>query len=171
MKAAAPGERCSAATDPVYLAVNGSLWLVGASGMFWLTQNVWLNLIMPVAYAVVCYVYFSYIYAWVGCGNCVYKHAELTVEQYLARHSKRFQRGFRLYLGLWAVLAWVWPVTAMTAMYFVLDKTITLAFLLTFLILSGVAFFPTLLLRVCPRCKVRALGICPFHLSSVSLPR
>lgn len=171
MKVVTPGERCSAATDPVYLAINGSLWLIGAFGMFWLTHNVWLNLIMPAAYVVTCYVYFNYVYAWVGCANCVYKHPELTVEAYLAGYTKAFQRGFNLYLGLWAVLAWGWPVTAMTVMYFALDRIIILAALLTFLILGSVGFFPTLLFRVCPRCKVRALGICPFHLSRVDIRR
>jgi hypothetical protein len=164
-----PGERCSAATDPLYLAVNGTLWLIGASGMFWLTDSVWLNLIMPVAYIVVCYVYFNCIYAWLGCANCVYKHPELDVEDYLSRYTKRFQRSFSLYLGLWAVLAWGWPVTAMIVMYFTVGRIIILATLLTFLIVSSVAFFPTLLLRVCPRCRVRALGICPFHLYRVDI--
>ncbi len=169
MKLVAPGERCSAATDPLYLAINGGLWLVGASGMFWLTDNARLNLIMPAAYLAVCYVYFNYMYAWVGCANCAYKHPELTVQQYLADYATRFQRGFRLYLGLWAILAWGWPVTAMTVMYFTAGKAIVLATLLAFLILGSLAFFPTLLLRVCPRCKVRALGICPFHLSRVDV--
>ncbi len=162
-----PGEKCPASTDPVYLSVNIILLIVGAAGMYWLTENVWINLLLPSAYLIICILFFFKIFSKINCKYCVYnKPATQSIEEYKNKMKEKFQRSYKRSILLWAFLGAVWPILVMTFSLIVLGNTIVFYFLLTFILLALFGFIPILLKRVCPKCKVRQIGVCPFFKSS-----
>lgn len=157
-------EKCPASTDPAYLTTNLVLWVIGATGMYWFTNEFYLSLVMPAAYVVFCVAFFTKIYPYVTCKYCVYNKPDTkSIKEYLNESKEKFQRGWKIHITTWAIGGWGWPITAMGITLFVFGRFIVLPYLLLFLIISFLVFFPVLLKRVCPKCKVYELGICPMH--------
>jgi hypothetical protein len=153
---------CPASSDRAYIATNTALWLLGAFGMFWMTSNLALNLVMPVAYLVVNFVFFWRIFPRVVCASCAYHHPALSRDEYLVDFRDRFVAALKRWYKVWVLIGWAWPIAAMTTTYLVSGKPVVLVSLLVFLFISFGVFLPVLRLRVCPRCKANELGICPF---------
>jgi hypothetical protein len=155
------GGLCPASTDWAYITVNTALWLLGAFGMFWMTNNIAINLIMPIAYLVATFLFFWRIFGKWVCATCAYHHPDLSKEEYMAQLKDRFLKTLKRGYKVWFLIGGVWPVVTMIIMYFVSRKPIVLASLLLFLVISFGVFLPVLRLRVCPRCIVNEYGICP----------
>jgi hypothetical protein len=164
-----PLEPCPASSDRAYIAANTALWLIGAFGMFWMTQNIAINAIMPAAYLVANFVFFWRVFPRVVCASCAYHHPGLPRDAYLGEFKERFVAALRRWYKIWLLIGWAWPVAAMSVLYFASHRTVVLASLLVFLLISFGVFLPVLRLRVCPRCKANELGLCPFLPSRSSL--
>jgi hypothetical protein len=62
------------------------------------------------------------------------------------------------------VVGWGWPIAVMIAAYVVTRSPMLLISLVLFLVVWFGVWAPIGLSRVCSRCTVRELGICPVHL-------
>ena len=155
-------EPCPASRDWAYIAVNTVLWLLGAFGMFWMTAETPLNLIMPAAYLILNFVFFWRIFGRVVCATCAYNHPELPLDEYRARFEVSFVKALNRWYKVWILIGWAWPVAAMAGIYLLSRKPVALVSLLLFVAVSFGVFLPVLRRRVCPRCKANELGLCPF---------
>jgi hypothetical protein len=158
-------EPCPASRDWAYIGVNSALWLLGAFGMFWMTDNLLVNLIMPAAYLIANYVFFWRIFGRVVCATCAYHHPQLSREDYRSQLEGPFITALNRWYKIWILIGWAWPVAVMLTMYLLSKTAVVLISLLLFLLVSFGLFLPVLRLRVCPSCKVNELGICPFFSS------
>ena len=155
-------EPCPASRDWAYITVNTVLWLLGAFGMFWMTDASPLNLVMPAAYLGLNFVFFWRVFGKAVCAHCAYHYPELPQAEYRSRFEARFVKALNRWYKVWILIGWAWPVATMTLIYLVSKKPLVLVSLLLFLLISFGVFLPVLRLRVCPRCKANELGICPF---------
>jgi hypothetical protein len=99
---------CPASSDRAYIATNTALWLLGAFGMFWMTSNLALNLVMPVAYLVVNFVFFWRIFPRVVCASCAYHHPALSRDEYLVDFRDRFVAALKRWYKVWVLIGWAW---------------------------------------------------------------
>ena len=63
-------EPCPASRDRAYITVNTVLWVLGAFGMYWMTDESPLNLIMPAAYLGLNFAFFRRIFGNNELGIC-----------------------------------------------------------------------------------------------------
>jgi hypothetical protein len=153
---------CPASRDWAYLTVNTALWLLGAFGMFWSSISFPYSMILPGAYLVVNFTFFWRIFGRVVCAHCAYYYPELSLEEYKGQYQNRFVKALNRWYKVWILIGWVWPAAGMSLIYLVTKKPIVLTSLLAFMVISFGVFLPVLRLRVCPQCKAKELGICPF---------
>jgi len=153
---------CPAYRDTAFVIVNILIWLLGAGGMYYMTNRPTLNLIMAVAYVTANIVFFWWIFSHAVCPNCAYHYPELTRGEYLDRFKDRFVKALSFWYKVWILIGWGWPIGGMMLALVISRRPVLLVFLIGFLLLSFGAFLPTLRLRVCAHCKANELGICPF---------
>jgi hypothetical protein len=155
---------CPAYRDRAFVAANIAVWASGAFGIYWMSERPVVGATVSAAYLAVNIVFFWGIFSRVVCPACAYHYPDLSREEYFSQHKDRFLRTLRTWYKVWLVIGWGWPVVVMIAAYVVSRSPVVLASLAAFLIVSFGAWLPVVRLRVCSRCTVRELGICPVYM-------
>jgi len=155
---------CPAYRDRAFVAANIAVWVTGAFGIYWMSERPFVSLTVSAAYLVANMVFFWGIFSRAVCPECAYHYPELSREEYLSQYKDRFIRTLRTWYRVWLVVGWGWPIAVMIAAYVVSSRPIVLASLALFLIVWFGVWAPIGVSRVCARCTVRELGICPVRL-------
>lgn len=155
---------CPPYRDRAFVAANVAVWMAGAFGIYWMSESPLVGSTVSAVYLVANMVFFWGIFARAVCPDCAYHHPDLSREEYLSQFKDRFLTTLRTWYKVWMVVGWGWPIAVMIAAYAASRRPILLASLAAFLIVSFGVWFPILRSRVCSRCTVRELGICPVYL-------
>jgi hypothetical protein len=161
-------EKCAASTNVAYYVENHLIWIIGAIGLLWFSPILYINIIIAVSYFLVNFIFFHRLFGMLVCKNCVYKLVPpMTQEDYLTQYREKFPRIYKIYVTVWALIAWIWPISMMLLSVLLFSQFLSLIILLIFLGLAIVPFFIILNRNVCRDCKIKLLGICPFQKKQV----
>ena len=161
-------EKCAASTNVAYYVENHVIWIIGAIGLLWFSPILYLNIIIAVSYFLVNFIFFHHLFGMLVCKNCVYKLVPpMTQEDYLTQYREKLPRIYKIYVTVWALIAWIWPMSMMILSILIFNQFISLIILLIFLGIAIVPFFIILNRNVCRDCKIKLLGICPFQKKQV----
>ncbi len=157
-------EKCAASTNVVYYVENHIIWILGAIGLLWFSPSLYLNIILSASYFLVNLIFFHRLFGMLVCKNCVYKLVPpMTEEEYVAQYTEKFPRIYKRYVIVWALIAWIWPMSMMSISFLLFGQLMSIIFLLIFLGIAIVPFFIILNRNVCRECKIKFLGLCPFQ--------
>ena len=157
-------EKCAASTNVVYYVENHVIWITGAVGLLWFSPILYINIILAITYFLVSFIFFHRLFSLLVCKNCVYKLVPpMTEEDYLSQYKETFPRIYKRYVIVWAIIAWMWPMSMMSISFLIFGQLISIIFLAIFLCIAIIPFFIILNRNVCRECKIKLLGICPFQ--------
>lgn len=157
-------EKCAASTNVIYYVENHIIWITGAMGLLWFSPILYANIIIAITYFLLNFIFFHRLFSLLVCKNCVYKLVPpMAEEEYLNQYRKTFPRIYKRYVTVWAILAWIWPMSMMSFSFLIFRQFMSLIFLVIFLCIAIIPFFIILNRNVCRECRIKLLGICPFQ--------